>query len=129
MTDEALTLLVVDDEDAVRESFCDYFEDHGFRPLPARSGEAAMELLGVESPDATIVDIRMEGTSGEDFIRKASPQLPGCAFIICTGFSEILEGKTAAQLGVSFILYKPATRRDIAYAIRKVLNDVQHSDH
>lgn len=83
--EEVLTVLILDDEDAVRESLCDHFEDHGFRPLPAQSGEAAMQLLGVESPDSAIVDIRMGGMTGDEFIRKVYIQQPGCAFVICTG--------------------------------------------
>ena len=83
--EEVLTVLILDDEDAVRESLCDHFEDHGFRPLSAHNGEAAMELLGVESPDAAIVDIRMVGMTGDEFIHQACTQQPGCAFVIYTG--------------------------------------------
>lgn len=85
MGEEALTILILDDESAVLESFCDYFEDHGFRAVPVESAEAALELLEVESPHAAIVDIRMGGMTGDDFIREACVRIPGCAFVICTG--------------------------------------------
>ena len=43
-----------------------------------------MELLDTESPGCAIVDIRMGGMTGDDFIRKACRKRPGMVFVICT---------------------------------------------
>ena len=61
MGEEVLTIMIIDDDRAVLESFCDYFQDHGFRTLPMASGEAALASFDAESPDAAIVDIRLPG--------------------------------------------------------------------
>ena len=111
MPDDALTLLVLDDEDAIRESFCDYFEDYGFQILSADSGEAALALLKHETPDAAIVDIRMGGMSGEDFIFKAIEQRPNCVYIICTGspdYRQTEDLKKCPQVS-DVIFNKPVT--------------------
>ena len=82
------TILILDDEQAVRESFADYFEDRMWRPLQAASGEKALALLEKEPLDAVIVDIRLGGMDGNTFIRKAYVKKKKTAFVICTGSPE-----------------------------------------
>ncbi len=88
MTESMKTILIVDDEAFIRQSFADYFEDHLWRPLQAESGERALELLEEESPEGVIVDIRMGGMDGNSFIREAYEKKPKIAFVICTGSPE-----------------------------------------
>jgi len=82
------TILILDDERIVRESFSDYFEDRLWRPVQAKSGEQALELLENESPAAVVVDVRLGGMDGDAFIREARVKKPGMAFVICTGLPE-----------------------------------------
>ncbi len=88
MNNADLSVLIIDDDAAIRQSFGDYFEDQDFKVLSAESGEEALEILMTESPDAAIVDVRMMGISGVDFIQKAYLQIPDCVFLICTGSPE-----------------------------------------
>ncbi len=85
MSTEAIKLLIIDDDMAIRLSFSDYFEDQGFEIQQADSGEQALELFPAFKPDVAIVDIRMAGMSGDSFIRRALQFNYGCNFIICTG--------------------------------------------
>lgn len=82
------TILIVDDEHYVRQSFCDYFEDRCWEIFSASSGEAALELLKDQACSAAIVDIRMGGMDGETFIRHAYENHPKMVFVICTGSPE-----------------------------------------
>ena len=82
------TILILDDERIVRDSFADYFEDRLWRPIQAESGEQALELLENESPAAAVVDVRLGGMDGNAFIREARVKKPGMAFVICTGSPE-----------------------------------------
>lgn len=82
------TVLVVDDEDYVRQSFADYFEDCLWRTLQSESGEKALKLFEQEIPDAVIVDIRMGGMDGNDFIREANRKGVNIPFVVCTGSPE-----------------------------------------
>ena len=113
MNNGTQTVLVLDDETVVRESLVDYFEDCGWRVIPAVSGEAALELLERESPDGALVDMRLPGMSGDVFIREAHRLRPSLAFIIVTGSPELCRsggGRTyAATLPATFgrIFEKP----------------------
>ncbi len=115
MGEEALTILILDDERAVLESFCDYFEDRGYHTLAVESGEAALELLEFESPDAAIVDIRMGGMTGDEFISKACIRRSGCAFVICTGSRDyrIPESIHALQQVSPTVFRKPVADLDL----------------
>lgn len=81
-------ILILDDETPVRESFTDYFEDQLWEVLQAESGEIALEILGRESVDAAIVDVRLPGMDGNNFIREALKITQKTAFVICTGSPE-----------------------------------------
>ncbi len=84
------TILIIDDEQAVRNSFDDYFEDRLWRPVQAGSAEEALNLLKNESLDAAIVDVRLPGMDGNDFIRNAHLLTTMTVFVICTGSPEYL---------------------------------------
>lgn len=85
------TVLIVDDEINIRQSFADYFEDKLWHTLQAESGEQALAMLEKESPDCAIVDIRMGGMDGDTFIREASGKWPKMAFVVCTGSPEYVD--------------------------------------
>ena len=120
MNESKKTVLLVDDEIFIRQSFADYFEDQLWQVLQAESGEQALEILEKESPDGAIVDIRMQGMDGDDFIRAAYIKKPNMAFVVCTGSPEYdVPADLLKQSGVSNHLFKkPVT--DMA-AIEKEL--------
>ncbi len=83
-------ILILDDEVAVRESFADFFEDQQWEVVQAGSGEEALEILEHEMVEAAIVDVRLPGMDGNEFIRKMCQKTDSIAFVICTGSPEYL---------------------------------------
>jgi len=81
-------ILILDDEPTVRHSFVDFFEDQMWQPIQAESGESALLLLESERPLAAIVDMRLPGMDGNEFIREACKRGFIMAFVICTGSPE-----------------------------------------
>jgi PAS domain S-box-containing protein len=72
------TLLVVDDEESVRELLAEALSEGGYRAETASNGEEAMGLLGKRSYDAVISDIKMPGMGGKElyeYVRKYSPEI------------------------------------------------------
>jgi len=82
------SILVVDDESFVRQSFADFLEDNLWETHQAESGEAALEILSGVKISAAIVDIRLGGMVGDEFIRRALHLYPQMVFLICTGSPE-----------------------------------------
>lgn len=79
------SVLILDDDDAVRESLEYHFEDQGWITYSAASGEEALKVLANNTLDFVIVDIRLPGINGNQFIEQASNIYKNIFFLICTG--------------------------------------------
>lgn len=77
--------------------------------------------------DLVITDLAMPHLSGLNLARKILEIRPGMPIILCTGFSEQTNEQAAIAIGIRAFLYKPLVMKDIAGAIRKVL-DSNRSD-
>ncbi|MCK5861194.1 MAG: response regulator [Candidatus Hydrogenedentes bacterium] len=99
MTEKIQSILILDDEVTIRDSFADYFEDHGWHVLRAASGEEALEVLAVEVTDCVLVDIRLPGMSGDSFIREVHEKysVPPISLVV-TGSSEYCLPRDVAAL-------------------------------
>lgn len=111
MSGTALSILVLDDDDAVRESFADFFEDRGHRVLQASSAEDALVTIQTANADAAVVDIRLSGMDGMDFIRRAAMLRPRLACVVVTGSSAFeMPADLAGMQAVSpKVFAKPVT--------------------
>ena len=85
---EAPCVLVVDDEDLVREIIAEHLEDAGYRVLAASGGAAALALLASgEAVDALVTDLSMPGMDGLALIRAAQARCPGLPAVLLTGYA------------------------------------------
>lgn len=82
------TILILDDEKAVRESFSDYFEDRLWQIIQAESAEKALKQLEDNCVDAAVVDVRLPGMDGNEFIKKACLLKQKITFAVCSGSPE-----------------------------------------
>jgi len=85
MQDAAISVLLVDDDEMIRECVAAYLEDEGFTVHAADCGEAGLETVVSLHPVVCISDMRLPGISGEEFIVKAHVLSPATAFILHTG--------------------------------------------
>ncbi|MCK5682846.1 response regulator [bacterium] len=84
----AMTVLILDDDAAVRESLMAFFEDREWQVLSAPTGEDALQIVKNNQIDCVIVDIRLPGMDGNAFIMKLNITHPELACIVCTGSPE-----------------------------------------
>lgn len=87
--DDAIKILIVDDESEIRDSIADFFVDEGFQVTTAANGEDAMRVLRDEAlvlPDVIILDLLMPVLSGVDAYAQmqADPRLCGVPVIVAT---------------------------------------------
>jgi DNA-binding NtrC family response regulator len=82
------TILILDDEQAVRQSFSDYFEDRFWLPIQAESAEEALVMLETQQPIAAIIDVRLPEMDGTAFSREVCNRKLTIACVICTGSPE-----------------------------------------
>ena len=101
-------LLLVDDEPWVLYHLTEIisWKDYGFQICAkCESGFEALTLLDTMKPDALLTDIRMDGMSGLELIRKAREKLPNLEFIILSAYSDFQVAREALVLDVSQYLY------------------------
>ncbi len=103
-------LMIIDDEDMIRKSLTVYFEDVGWEVVSFRTSEEALAYLSSGKPDYAIVDLRLPGMTGLEFIRKCKKILPLIICVIYTGSIENGTAEDLMELGLreDQIILKPA---------------------
>ena len=96
-----IRVLVVDDEENVRANMRAFLEDEGFVVLSAASSEEALQVLGRESVELGIIDIRLPGMDGSAFILRACADYPRMHFLIHTGSPSYRLPNELAELGLA----------------------------
>jgi signal transduction histidine kinase/ActR/RegA family two-component response regulator len=113
------TILVVDDDSAVRNVTSALLQELGYRILEAGSGGAALDLLsGKIEVDLILIDFAMPGMSGAELARRVRAQRPGVPILFVTGFADrtALAGVSEAQ-----IISKPFIDNELAEKICRAL--------
>lgn len=104
------TVLIVEDESAIRCTLAEYLETLGHTVFATAEGEEACKVVENKKPDIAFVDLLMPGIGGENFIRKAYEKQPQMLFVIITGkefLNEEEKIKVASLPNVVCIIRKP----------------------
>jgi DNA-binding NtrC family response regulator len=118
-------LLVVDDEDAIRFAFRDYFTSRAFEVDCVESIEEAQAFLNDFQYGVVISDLRLggEGYEGLEIAGHVREYHPGTAVIILTAFGSAEAENVARRVGVAEFLHKPQPLRMMAEIIDGLLRD------
>ncbi|MFX8937905.1 response regulator, partial [Acinetobacter baumannii] len=82
-------ILVVEDEDEVREMIADYLEAHGFAVIQAANAAAAETRL--DEAELTLLDVNMPGESGVSFARRLQARTPRMPLIFVTAIGDTID--------------------------------------
>lgn len=123
------SILIVDDEEAIRSALTSFLGRLGFRILTASSGEEAMQRLAAEIPDLILLDVILDeddptAMSGIE-VCQAARQLPRFVPIIMLTSHGEWQIESLGQGAIAF-LQKPWDNTSLATQIRTTLNAVQH---
>ncbi|MCU0962497.1 MAG: response regulator [Pirellulaceae bacterium] len=100
-------ILVVDDEEIVRESYRLVLADAGYDVRTVSNGREALEVCRAEHFDVVLADIRMPDMDGLEMSREVVRDFPGTRVIVITGYPSPESAERARRLGVSDYLQKP----------------------
>ena len=91
------SVLVVDDEDLVRDVVVRMINDLGYRAIPAADGFLALELAAEGGIDAALVDLTMPRMSGADLVTQLRAKFPAIKVVLCTGYDRDRKGPVPAD--------------------------------
>ena len=121
MTDSApTTILLVDDEGALREPLAEYLTGQGFAVQEAESAAAARSWLVGNAPDIVLLDIMMPGEDGLSLCRHLI-EAKGLPVILLTAKGEATDRIIGLEIGADDYVVKPFEPRELVARIRSVL--------
>jgi DNA-binding NtrC family response regulator len=117
------TILVIEDEDAVRETLQIALQGGGFRVLVAGGGNEALDLCESSGTpiDLVLTDIVMPGTSGTDLAGYLALRYPSMRTVRMSGFTEAMLSESGMRRDDSPFLQKPFCREELLATVRKAL--------
>ncbi|WP_310599388.1 response regulator [Desulfobulbus sp.] len=115
------SILIVDDEELIRESLRLDFQDMGYRTEIAASGEEACALLQEKEYDLIVTDLIMKEIGGLEVLRQAKGKHADQIVFILTGYGELNSAIEALRLGADDYLLKPYNHDELMLRVAKSL--------
>jgi DNA-binding NtrC family response regulator len=116
---QALTILFVDDDRAIRRVVAEDLAARGFRVLTTDDGYEAMRLLAQEHVDVLFCDLVMPDIDGVQLVKQARLLRPDLQVLMATGYAS--KAREAESLGK--LLFKPLRADQIESEIRQLLSE------
>src|SRR6478735_2017784 len=114
-------LLLVDDEDALREVVSERLSDEGFEVTQATNGEEALKALDTFAFDVIVSDLRLPGVDGREVIKAALDRYPSIVAIVVTGYGTVRDAVEMIQVGAADFIAKPFQFDELMHVLNKAL--------
>lgn len=116
-----MCILTIDDEENIRNGLADNFELEGYEVKQAASGEEGLSLIAQGGIDLVITDLRMDGISGSEVVKRVTSEHPGIPIIVLTGHGSIDDATAALKAGAFDFLTKPLDLDHINKIVKNAL--------
>ncbi len=117
-------ILVVDDEESIREVVCSMLGAAGYRSTPAASGNEALGLLASgEEFELMLSDLMMAEMRGDILLERTKEQFPDMPVIMVTAVNDISEALKAIRNGAYDYLLKPFERDQLLNTVKRALEN------
>lgn len=120
-----LNLLIVDDDEHIREVCRAVAEETGMKVLDVSTAEEALEVLELSSIDVLLTDLRLPGTSGLELLKKVSITYPDVAVIMLTQYGTIDSAVQATRMGAADYVTKPFRVEELSARLEQVAHAVE----
>ncbi|MGI9953112.1 response regulator [Moorellaceae bacterium AZ2] len=98
---------MVDDQPGVRRLLVEALRQAGFQVSMAASGEEGLRKIAIEKPSLAILDMKMPGMNGVEFLRELDRRSCHLPVITITAYEDKELAEQARKLGVRYFLHKP----------------------
>ena len=121
------TILVVDDEDDVRESVREVLSDEGYRVVDTADGTRVLEMIKDEKPELVLLDIWMPQVDGIGLLKEIKTQEPEINVVMVSGHGNIHTAVTATKFGAFDFIEKPVSLDGLLTTVQRALGDLPGS--
>lgn len=128
MQSEQKTVLVVDDEDVIRETVREILADEGYRVVAAPDATAVLDLAAREAPDVVLLDVWMPEMDGITLLRGIRQECPDARVIMISGHGSIHTAVAATRLGAFDFIEKPLSLDGLLAAVERACGDPRRED-
>ena len=118
---EQNSILVVDDEEAIRDSCQQALSEEGIAVKVAEDGSKALDMLEKESFDLVILDLKMPGLSGMEVLGKIKEDDPEVMVVVITGYATIESAVESMKSGAYDFIPKPFTPDSLRVIVKRAL--------
>ena len=115
-------ILIIDDEETMRDSCRQTLSRDGNRIEVAESGSKGLSLLEAESFDLVILDLKMPGMSGMEVLKKIKQNDPEAMVIVITGYATVESAVEAMKRGAYDFIPKPFTPDSLRVIVKRALD-------
>jgi two-component system cell cycle sensor histidine kinase/response regulator CckA len=124
----AETILLVEDEESVRQLVRETLESRGYHVLEAANGQDALAVAAshADTIHLIITDVVMPGLSGHELVQKLLPARPGTKVLYLSGYAEDAFASPLPADGKRIFLQKPFTLQSLSRRVREVLGPATH---
>lgn len=115
------TVLIVDDEEGVRETLQEIFEDEDFHVVLLSSGEEAIEYVSKITPDVIFLDLWLPGIDGIDTLEEIKKINPFVPVVIISGHGKIEQAVKSTKMGAYDFLEKPLSLERVLLTAKRAI--------
>jgi two-component system nitrogen regulation response regulator NtrX len=114
-------VLVIDDDDALRQICLDLLAARGYRTLGAASVGEGLRVFGEKRPAAVLLDLKLPDGTGLDVLRELQRRSPVTPVVVVSGYGSVTDAVEAMRLGAAEYIEKPVARERLYDVLDRAL--------
>ncbi len=118
---DKIKILVIDDEQGIRDLFIQALEEDDYEVLTVDNGEQGLEIIKNEKPNVTFLDLKLPGIDGLEVLKRISDLKSKPIVIMITGHGTIAKAAKTMDLGAYDYIVKPFDIDDIIKLMKQAL--------
>lgn len=116
-----MKILLIDDDEWIRDSLGFYFEGEGCQLLALETAEEGIEALKKQNYDIIVTDYRLPGMDGLEFLKRIQDSHPQAIKILITAYGSEEVVSKAMRIGIHDFIDKPFTAKTIEESLSKLI--------
>ena len=118
-----MKIMLIDDDEWIRDSLGLYFEDEGCQLLALETAEEGIEALKGQTYDIIMVDYRLPGMDGLEFLKRIQKTQPNALKVLITAYKSKGVVAAALKIGIQDFIEKPFTTKTIEESLTRLIEN------